>query len=61
MDVKLKLLDHMRQVLRRKHRSIRTEEASISWVRRCMLFRDTRRPGERGLRNPLSRMDKGKI
>ena len=43
-----RLLDQMREVLRLTHRSFRTEEADIGWVKRCMLFHDTRHPKDMG-------------
>lgn len=48
MEPKVKLLDQMRQVLRLKHLSIRTEEAYTSWVRRFILFHHKRHPQEMG-------------
>ena len=48
METKIRLFDLMRHVMRLKHRSLRTEEASVSWVRRCILFHDTRHPGDMG-------------
>ena len=44
MEAKGKLLDQMRQVLRLKHMSIRTEESYINWVKRFILFRHKRHP-----------------
>ena len=35
---KSKLLDQMREVLRVKHYSLRTEEAYVQWVRRFLKF-----------------------
>jgi hypothetical protein len=35
---KSKLLDQMREVLRVKHYSLRTEEAYVQWVRRYLAF-----------------------
>lgn len=43
-----RLLDQVRHVLRRKHYSIRTEEAYVAWVRRFVLFHDKRHPRELG-------------
>lgn len=43
-----KLLDQMRDVLRLKHYSIRTEEAYVDWSRRYILFHNKRRPREMG-------------
>ncbi len=48
METKIRLLDLMRNVMRLKHMSLRTEEAYVSWVRRCILFHDTRHPGDMG-------------
>ncbi len=44
-----RLLDQVRAVLRRKHYSLRTEEAYISWVKRYVLFHQKRHPREMGL------------
>src|SRR5215471_2839737 len=44
VESKTKLLDEMRDVLRLKHLSLRTEEAYISWVKRFMLFHEKRHP-----------------
>jgi integron integrase len=38
------LLDQLRFALRRKHYSIRTEEAYVGWVRRFVLFHNKRHP-----------------
>jgi hypothetical protein len=35
-----RLLDQVRAVLRRKHYSLRTEEAYVGWVKRYVLFHD---------------------
>ena len=45
---KPKLLDRMREVIRRKQYSIRTEETYIKWARRYILFHDKRHPSELG-------------
>jgi integrase len=44
-----RLLDRVRAVLRRKHYSIRTEEAYVGWVKRFVLFHGKRHPQELGL------------
>lgn len=41
-----KLLDLVRNCLRAKHYSIRTEESYISWIRRFILFHKKRHPAE---------------
>ena len=38
----------MRNVMRLKHMSLRTEEAYVSWVKRFILFYDKRHPAEMG-------------
>jgi integrase len=43
-----KLLDQVRQRLRVKHYSIRTEDAYVGWIRRYILFHGKRRPKEMG-------------
>ncbi|ABU60414.1 integron integrase [Roseiflexus castenholzii] len=45
-----RLLDQVRGALRRKHYSLRTEEASIGWVRRFIRFHNLRHPREMGSR-----------
>ena len=39
-----KLLDQVRDVLRSRHYSIRTEQAYVDWIRRYILFHDKRHP-----------------
>lgn len=41
-----KLLDQVRDVLRRKHFSLRTEQAYVGWIRRFILFHAKRHPPE---------------
>lgn len=49
MDVKPpKLLDRVRQAVRVRHYSRRTEEAYVHWVRRFILFHGKRHPSEMG-------------
>ncbi len=43
-----KLLDQLRERIRSKHYSIRTEESYVDWVRRFILFHDKRHPNELG-------------
>jgi hypothetical protein len=43
---KPKLLDQVRDVIRRKHYSIRTERTYIDWIRRFILFHGKRHPRE---------------
>ena len=48
MEAKTRLLDHMRNVMRLKHVSLRTEEAYVSWVKRFILFHAKRHPTDMG-------------
>jgi integron integrase len=43
-----KLLDRMREVLRLKHYSIRTEHTYVNWAKRYILFHDKRHPQDMG-------------
>lgn len=43
-----KLLDLVRQALRVRHYSARTEQAYCHWIRRFILFHDKRHPNELG-------------
>jgi integron integrase len=43
---KPKLLDQVRDVIRRKHYSIRTEQAYVDWIRRFIIYHDKRHPAE---------------
>ncbi len=43
-----KLLDRVRDMLRVKHYSIRTEKTYVSWIRRYILFHDKQHPKDMG-------------
>ena len=43
-----KLLDQVRDVLRLKHYSIRTEQAYVDWIKRFILFHGKRHPSDMG-------------
>ena len=43
-----RLLDSLRQAIRVRHYSIRTEDTYVDWVRRLILFHDKRHPRELG-------------
>jgi integron integrase len=43
-----KLLDQVRDALRLKHYSIRTEDSYVNWIRRYILFHNKRHPNEMG-------------
>ncbi len=43
-----KLLDQVRDAIRLKHYSIRTEEVYVSWIKRFILFHKKRHPLEMG-------------
>jgi hypothetical protein len=42
------LLDHVRDVLRVNHYSVRTEEAYVGWIRRFILYHNKKHPREMG-------------
>lgn len=44
----MKLLDQVRDSIRKRHYSIRTEEAYINWIKRYILFHGKRHPAEMG-------------
>jgi hypothetical protein len=43
---KVKLLDQVRQTIRLKQYSIRTEESYVGWIRKFILFHGKRHPAE---------------
>jgi hypothetical protein len=43
------LLDQVREIIRLKHYSIRTEEAYVNWIKRCVWFHNKRHPREMGV------------
>ena len=45
---KKKLLDQVREVMRVKHYSIRTEKAYVDWIKRYIFFHRKRHPREMG-------------
>ncbi len=45
---KLRLLDRIRDAVRARHYSRRTEEAYVAWIRRYILFHGKRHPAEMG-------------
>jgi len=47
-QTKLQLLDQVRNVLRLKHYSYRTEEAYVQWIKRFIAFNGKRHPEEMG-------------
>ena len=48
MEQPKKLLDPVRDVLRLKHYSIRTEDSYVDWIRRFILFHKRRHPKDMG-------------
>ena len=44
-----KLLDQVRDAIRVRHYSIRTEQAYIGWARRFILFHNKRHPKDMGV------------
>ena len=51
---KPKLLHQVRYAIRTKHYSIRTEEASVQWIRRFILFYNKRHPKDMGAKEVVS-------
>src|SRR5438309_11228 len=45
---KARLLDQVREIIRVKHYSIRTEEAYVQWIKRFIFFHGKRHPREMG-------------
>jgi hypothetical protein len=45
---KKKLLDQVREVIRLKHYSIRTEQTYVDWIKRYIFFHGKRHPREMG-------------
>ncbi len=45
-----KLLDQVRDTVRRKHYAIRTEKTYVDWIKRFILYHDKRHPNEMGAR-----------
>ena len=43
---KPKLLDQVRDIIRRRHYSIRTEQAYVDWIKRFILYHHKRHPGD---------------
>jgi len=48
IDPKPKLLDQLREALRVRHYSYRTEQAYVNWIRRFIIFHDKRHPKDMG-------------
>ena len=44
----MKLLDQVRDVIRKKHYSLRTEQAYVDWIKRYIFFHNKRHPKEMG-------------
>jgi hypothetical protein len=47
-QVKPRLLDQVRDTIRRKHYSLRTEATYIDWIKRYIFFHRKRHPSEMG-------------
>ncbi|MGE5276284.1 MAG: phage integrase N-terminal SAM-like domain-containing protein, partial [Acidobacteriota bacterium] len=43
-----RLLDRVREAIRARHYSLRTEEAYVAWIRRYIFFHKKRHPAEMG-------------
>ena len=44
--MEVELLDRVRERIRAKHYSLRTEQAYVTWIRRFILFNDKQHPAE---------------
>ena len=44
----MKLLDQVRHVIRKRHYSIRTEQAYTDWIKRFILFHEKKHPKDMG-------------
>ena len=44
----MKLLDQVRDSIRKRHYSIRTEDAYVNWIKRYILFHGKRHPKDMG-------------
>ncbi len=44
----MRLLDQVRHVIRKKHYSIRTEQAYTDWIKKFILFHDKKHPKDMG-------------
>jgi integron integrase len=44
----MKLLDQVRDIIRKKHYSIRTEQSYVDWMKRYIFFHDKRHPKDMG-------------
>src|SRR5918996_6344112 len=47
-SAKPKLLDQVRQAIRTRHYSVKTEQAYIGWIKRFIFFHNKRHPAEMG-------------
>jgi hypothetical protein len=47
-----KLLDQVREAIRTKHYSYRTEQSYADWIKRIVLFHNKRHPAGMGTRMP---------
>lgn len=50
LPTKPKLLEQVRQTIRRKHYSLRTEQTYVDWIKRYIFFHNKRHPAEMGAR-----------
>jgi len=48
IDSAPRLLDRVRNEIRTRHYSIRTEQAYVNWIRQFILFHDKQHPGNLG-------------
>ena len=53
---KPKLLDQVRQAIRARHYSPRTEETYVHWIKRFIFFHNKRHPAEMGVHSPADQL-----
>ena len=56
-----KLLDQVRDAIRVRRYSIRTEQAYLSWIKRFILFHNKRHPREMGERRDKAKVKSKKV
>lgn len=48
LPLRTRLVDQVRDAIRRKHYSLRTEQSYIHWIKRFIFFHGKRHPAEMG-------------
>ena len=58
MPDKARLLDQVRDNIRSRHYSLRTEQSNIPWIKRFILFNRKRHPRDLGAAEVVSPLDR---